>query len=520
MRHRVMVTTLFTGDNTSSKSYYFGWTDIGKPLYCDALMPAEATCKFMLATTHIDEIIVIGSQMLGPSEDDPKPMDLRDDMPFSTASLENLSRYDLLRYRLAEYLDDVRAESQDIDALISEEESAKILAFMRGFFDEQLPEEKDKPSRYFHLLAQNNALLGELHEGLRDLLPGADFERCVKWLHHHLYLTMKETYRMELLEGNANVRIRFVPVREGETSAFLKRIMDTIDQPDRQKLTEGVDLYLCLQNSEASVTMSIINFTNLLRVIPDSQVRIRKIITASSRPNVLAERISDDTETQNVSMLLSGMNAFLNNGKAKGVVDYWKQAGSKSARVDSLVFAMRNIDNGISLCDINDIERGIRSLRDILSQENQVKADTPTEQLFEILLHATRKDYGRLLEADKIEFIDLVRWAYRKEFWQQTLTLIESRAPEEFIDKGFYYYCDSEDDREHVAGIFGQIYYDLRPFEKYKLDNVSHYYVKYYSRQRANQQKRGKEYMQSYARLRAEELDNKNPGEIHGSRMS
>ena len=514
MRRRVMVTTLFTGDNTSSKSYYYAWTDIGKPLYCDALMPAEATCKFMLATTHIDEIIVIGSQMLGPSEDDPRPTDLQDNMPFSTASLENLSRYDLLRYRLAEYLDDVRAESQDIDALISEEESAKILAFMRGFFDEQLPEEKDKPSRYFHLLAQNNALLGELHEGLRDLLPGADFERCVKWLHHHLYLTMKETYRMELLEGNANVRIRFVPVREGETSAFLKRIMDTIDQPDRQKLTEGVDLYLCLQNSEASVTMSIINFTNLLRVIPDSQVRIRKIITASSRPNVLAERISDDTETQNVSMLLSGMNAFLNNGKAKGVVDYWKQAGSKSARVDSLVFAMRNIDNGISLCDINDIERGIRSLRDILSQENQVKADTPMEQLFEILLHATRKDYGRLPEADKIEFIDLVRWAYRKEFWQQTLTLIESRAPEEFIDKGFYYYCDSEDDREHVAGIFGQIYYDLRPFEKYKLDNVSHYYVKYYSRQRANQQKRGKEYMQSYARLRAEELDNKNPGEI------
>ena len=127
-------------------------------------MPAEATCKFMLATTHIDKIIVIGSQMLGPSEDDPKPMDLRDDMPFSTASLESLSRYDLLRYRLAEYMEDVRAESQDIDALISEGESAKILAFIRGFFDEQLPEEKDKPSRYFHLLAQNNALLGEYFE--------------------------------------------------------------------------------------------------------------------------------------------------------------------------------------------------------------------------------------------------------------------------------------------------------------------------------------------------------------------
>ncbi len=100
---------------------------------------------------------------------------------------------------------------------------------------------------------------------------------------------------------------------------------------------------MCMQNSEASVTMSVLNFTNLLRVIPDSQIRICKIITASSQPNVLADRISDDTETQNVSALLSGMNAFLNNGKAKGVVDYWEQSGSKSARVDSVVYAMQRV---------------------------------------------------------------------------------------------------------------------------------------------------------------------------------
>lgn len=50
MKHQVMLTTLFSGDNISNKSFYYAQVDNGKVLYCDALMPAEATCKYMLAT--------------------------------------------------------------------------------------------------------------------------------------------------------------------------------------------------------------------------------------------------------------------------------------------------------------------------------------------------------------------------------------------------------------------------------------------------------------------------------------
>ncbi len=514
MRHRVMVTTLFSGDNTSNKSYYHSLLDSGKAVYCDALMPAEATCKFMLSTVPIDEIIVIGSATTDTAEDDSRLVALKDSAPASTVNLDGLSRYDLLRYRLCEYMDDIRAESQDIDALVSREEAEKVLAFIRDFFDERLPDMKDKPNRYFHLLAQDRKLLDALHEALRATLPEADYERFRTWVHHHLFLTMKETYKMDLLEANANVRIRFIPVRRSESFEFLKRIMGTLAQADNPNAHKGIDLYLCLQNSEASVTMSIVNFTNLLRVIPDSQIRICKIFTVSAQPDGLAGQISDDTETQSVSSLLSGMDAFLKNGKAKGVVEYWKRVDVKNPKIDSVVYAMRNIDYGISLCDINDIERGIRSLRKLLSSEKLIDGHTSKEQLFEILLDATRRDYGRLLETDRVQFIDLVRWAYRKEFWQQTLTLIESRAPQDFIGNGFFYYCDSEESREQVGKVFGQIYYDLRPFEKYKLDNPSHYYIKYYNRQKANHQKHGKEYIQDYARLRAEELNSVNPGEI------
>ncbi len=318
---------------------------------------------------------------------------------------------------------------------------------------------------------------------------------------------------MEFLERNSNVQIRFIPVRKSEAFTFLRRILGTLSQADNANVKKGIDLHMCLQNSEASVTMSIVNFTNLMRVIPDNRVKICNIFTVSSQPDALAEQISDDTETQSVTMLLSGIDAFMKNGKAKGVVEYWNQFDTNNPKIDSIVYAMRNIDYGISLCDINDILRGWRSLRELLMSENHINGSTPMEQLFEVLLD-TIHNYGPLPEADKLQFFHLVRWAYKKEFWQQTLTLIESRAPQDFIDNGFYFYCDSEENREQVARIFGQIYYDLRPFEKYKLDHPSHYYIKYYNRQKASHQKHGKEYIQDYAHLRAEELNNQNPEEI------
>ena len=513
MKHRVMLTTLFSGDNISNKSFYYALVDNGKALYCDALMPAEATCKFMLATTPIDEIIIIGSNMMGPSKE-ARSLQLRDSIPSSTVNLDKLSRYELLCYRLSEYMDDVHAETQDIDALLSEEEEAEMRTFIRNFFDKQLPDEKDKPSRYFHLLAQNNDLVDAMHKAMRGIVPKSDYERYKTWVHYHLYLKMKETYKMELLERNANVHIRFIPVSEGEPYAFLRRIIDILSHPECADGVNGTDLYMCLQNSEASVTMSIVNFSNMLRVFPENQIRLCKTITTSSRPDVLADKITDDTNSQRVNELLSGMEAFRRNGKARGVVEYWSKVNVKNPMVDSIVYAMRNIDNGISLCDINDIERGIRSFRDLLRSGDSIDGNTPMEQLFAALMDATRKDYGTLLRKDTTEFIDLVRWAYKREFWQQTLTLIESRAPQNFINKGFYYYCDSEDNREQVAKVFAQIYFDLRPFEKYKLEKVSHYYIKYYSRSKANHQKHGREDIQQYAQLRADEINNKNPREI------
>ena len=140
--------------------------------------------------------------------------------------------------------------------------------------------------------------------------------------------------------------------------------------------------------------------------------------------------------------------------------------------IERLLNAMRTIDVGISLCDITDIERGINTLRAIFDEGDFIPSDNLIESYFDIIINGIKDDYGVLVTGDRVNFIDLVKWAYRKGFWQQTLTLIESRAPRDFVHNGIYYYLDSEEDREKVVSIFGEIYYNLRHFEKYKLDAI------------------------------------------------
>ena len=515
MRRQIMVTTLFSGDNASDRTYYYSKGDDGKTLYCEALMPAEAACKYILATQRLDEIVIICSEEANAPGDEPGPTALREGSSFFASDLKDLSRFDLLRYRLAEYAEELHAEYQDNNELISGEEQKKAIAFLRSFFGRQIRNDiNNKFNRYFHLLARDRELQEAFNDDLRAWTPEADYERYKAWILHYLYHELKETNKMELLEGNEEVRIRLVPVKEGETFVFLKHMKAAFERSADINVKDGADIFLCMQNSEAPIIMDIFNLINLTKAIPNNRLEVRKIVTTTCRPTAVADEITDGTSSQYAADLLAGTTAFLNYGKAESIVRYWKQAAVDNPTIDRVVYAMRNIDTGISLCDINDIERGIRSLRALLSDRESIGGDTPIEQLFEILLECIHRDYGRLIETDEIEFIDLVRWAYRKEFWQQTLTLIESRAPRDFIEKGFYYYCDSEDRKEQVAKIFGGIYCNLKPFEKYKLDDVSHYYVKYYNRNKGSHQRHGKEYIHDYARLRAGELDSQNPNEI------
>ena len=471
--HRVLITSLYGGVSGGKLRYYYSVKD-DRASYCDALLSAEASCKYVLAHHIIDEIVTFGSKSTFDEGDGLKSLLLKEGSAFYASGVKDMSTYSLFRYRLAEYLDEVNIEEQDIRELLNDDEKAKVEAFVEKFFySKENTEKTQRYSRFFDHVMQDVNLRDSFVNGLKEEIPEAkeDPDRFLTWTYQKLYNEMKSSAKLELLEANSNVKIRFIPVaKDDEEATFIEnftKIMNDIIAEGNDK----IELYICVQSEDASDTYVLINLMNLIKAMPDADISVAKVITTTKNPEDAVATISDDTLKFGISDLVAGTRAFLQYGKTDMLLEFWHKSGLDNPEIERLLYAMRNIDYGISLCDISDIMRGIKSLRDLLKDVKEFKGNTFVERFFEMIAHGIKQDYGSLVANDDIVFIDLVKWAYRKGFWQQTLTLIESRAPEDIVDRGFYYYSDSPAASQEVVKIFGQIYYDLKPYEKYKLDD-------------------------------------------------
>ncbi len=108
-------------------------------------------------------------------------------------------------------------------------------------------------------------------------------------------------------------------------------------------------------------------------------------------------------------------------------------------------------------------------------------------------------------------------FTYRHQFYQQTLTLIETNAPENFVKSGVFYYCNDENNREHVTELLARQRLELKPYEYYKMDLIDHYFVKTYNRTGARGQgSRGDNPQRVYADLRVKSVGNTDPSLITG----
>ncbi len=509
MKYRILITPLYGVIAGGKLQYYFNESE-DRTCYCDALLSAEASCKYVLANENIDEIITFGTKSTYDPEDGLKSVVLKEGHSFYTTNIKDMSTYSLFRYRLAEYLDDINAEEQDIRELLNEEQQKAAADFVEGFFKKFNSSGNTRFSRFFNHLMQDYELREEMKSAMNEAIPDFDAfsKNYITWSYQYLYNEMKDSAKMEILENNSDVKIRFIPVGSDAIGAFVEnftRIMKNFGNPDNP---HEVEVYMCIQSEDASDTFVMMNIMNLIKAMPESNISIAKIITTTKNPDGIISEISDDTDKFAVTDLLAGIRAFLKYGKTDLLLDYWNSTGLHNADIEQLLYAMRNIDTGISLCDISDIERGIDSLREIFREERNFGGDSFAEKFFGMIAESIRQDYGTLIKNDEIEFIDLVKWAYNKGFWQQTLTIIESKAPDDIVRKGFFYYSNSPECTQSVLKVLGQAYYDLKPYEKWKITNsVEHYYLKSYTVNRAPHKGDPRSNQMEMAKNKVTELD-------------
>ena len=518
MAYNILLTSLCMPIESEQIRYYYG-KDGFKNMYCDAMLTVEASCKYVLSKYQVDEIITLGRKLTFDEGDDGKQIQLREGKNFYAADINELSAYSLFRYRIAQYIDELHIEQQDLGLLLDEEAQKQVTGFVRRFYKEHgIQEDEVKYNRFFDVLTKDQKMYEIFKQELTKAVPGAseDMMRYKQWTKNYLYSTLKDSYKLEILPENADVKVRFIPTSVSDDGKLpIDNIMQLVKAIEGDH-NEEINLYVALNSDDMTDNFVLISILDILDIFPDSRVHLRNVFTTSDSHNMLAGEIRNDTRGYGITALNAAFRTFLKYGKADMIIDYWEKYGSDNTRVNQMIYAMRHIDAGVSLCDIGEIENGISQLREVLDKGLDSEGNDYYSSLFSILAEGIRRDYGELLTKDEVSFIDMARWAYGKGFYQQVLTLIESRAPEIFVRQGILYYCNSEEEKGNVAAQFARCRNSMRPNQYWMIDdNVQHYYIKTYLRG-DNFVHKYKDNQRNYAAMHVSLLDNTSNERITG----
>ena len=518
MSRNILLTSLDAPENDRALRYYAVRNEFGFD-YCEAAQSMEASAKYILSRFPVDEILVLGKEMPFKDGDERKSYRLKDASALFSADQETLSAFDLYRSRIAQYIDETSLEQQAYDALLPEEERARLEDFIRSFLEQYSERETKRLNRLFDELACSRQLYERFKNALFNTFPEIreDPRLTMKWVKNYLYMKLKPTAKLEILPVNENVRARYIrsdmlDKREYWFDSVLDVGQDVLDGKDE------INLFVSLGNDAPVDAHAVLNTLDILISTPGSNVHLKKIYKVSESTGNLTGAIVDSTAVSLTTNLVAAAHAFLNYSKTDMLVNFWENTGKHDDRISSLIYAARHVDVGVSMCNILEMQEGIRQLRKLFKDESSWTKESEYGLLFGVIAGCIQADYKPLLEGDgEISFIKLIKWAYRHRLYQQVLTLIESHAPANLVSAGIFYYCDDEKKAPEIIDLLARKRLELKPYEYYKMDDLDHYFVKSYDRESVKiSGSKGEDRNRLYAALRAQSIENKDPAKISG----
>ena len=457
MSKNILLVTLDAMENDDQALRYFSVKNEYGYDYCDAVQTMEASTKYVLSRFPIDSIIAIG--------DDP-------------------SVFDLYLSRIQQYIDTESPDQQACETLLPEEERAKIIDFIQSFQEKYSQRETKRISRFFDELACNTSLYKQFVKALYDTFPviRETPDSHLKWIWHYLYTQMRASAKLDPLSVNEKINFRYVPAdmmtnHELWSSDILGLDQDVLDGK------EEVHLYISLDNDSSVDGLLLLNLLDILVATPGSNVHLKKIYRVYEPAGLMTGRIEDNTAVSLSTDLVAAAHAFLNYSKTDMLVDFWEKYGEKNERISSMIYAARHVDMGMSMCNLSEVQGGIQRLREIFSDSRSWEEDGEFGILFGIIAESIQADYKSLLEGSgRVSFIELIKWAYRHQLYQQVLTLVETYAPANLVGTGMLYYCDDYAAVDEVTKLLAMQRLELKSYELYKMDDIEHYFIKYYDR--------------------------------------
>lgn len=328
-----------------------------------------------------------------------------------------------------------------------------------------------------------------LQKELADIRSNREQEEYA-WVRQKLFEALADDRKLKAHpDGQLSAELEFVPLMHGDVSDVynIQGIIQAIYSA-RSNEDEHIRIYLDMQGGDRTEAFVRSQILSLLTNELGSTVSIEKIIsTAFFGPN-FANAMRDETANYKISDLVSGMNAFIEYGKTGTLIKYF---GNRITYLNNdqraLLNAMKAIDYAITMSDVNALEKGIENLR--RSVNGQIVDDTEIGELFAVLIGGIKRDYGKLLEGERVNPIDLIEWTCRKDLIMQSLALIEARTPDILVNQKILFYPQGKEN------LLAEIKADKNE-HKYTDSNASNnvYFIKHYYQSRSFQQQFGNAY--------------------------
>ena len=296
----------------------------------------------------------------------------------------------------------------------------------------------------------------------------------------YIFSCLDDSSKGTFPKSGRSLSIRFIPERTARNTDNIVEIINGI----RGDGDDQIVLYIDMQGggrTDSYVRNAILSVLNNESLQNGSQkVIVRTVVASNFERRNFANRIVDETSRYKITDLVSGMNAFIRYGKADLIQQYVRETDITNKRVNELVNEMVSIDHALSICDIDRFTDSVKKLQNIFNAEEG--PDDSGAEVFEALEDGIQKDYAVFFQSNEINYVDLAQWALNKNFIQQALTILESKMPEEFVRQGVLYYCSKTDNKEAVVSKFRTIREKLPKKEKYKIENIDHYFIKSYEK--------------------------------------
>lgn len=237
------------------------------------------------------------------------------------------------------------------------------------------------------------------------------------------------------IEGVTQDQVLLINVTDDNSIEAIFKAVEAIRKFWKENEAEDPKLWIDTQGGFRNLNLVINAIISLLKndkIIPNGIYSI-KFNANREEPNP----IQDQTQTYRIFDFVSGINELSRYGRAEQLEDYYKSIGEKAALEP--ISMMKMLAENIQMCDMESFDHNLAVFRNYVKEKKD-----GDDNLLDIFWTQIKDDYGKLLE-DSCTGLDIIEWLYKKKFYQQAITYIEAKMPNEWVQKGIIHYEISDE---------------------------------------------------------------------------